>query len=244
MIIHRKIFTFGFLVILFFTSVVKLMPGHFWFIKWHSILKNNVSDDLEFKLTTTVKARNIQKIRVQNLAQNCQTKYLNFKTNYCAKQYLENRSIIHDPKTLLPIDCNNNPTTNSTSTTVTWWHGDWLADQNRNIAICMPPKAGCTNIQRFYQALSKKNVNYLNCSTYESNVDYFRGLDQVNGTSTEIKDLVWYASHPQKIYTMTPYLSKLGNENNEEARFLKKYYNPKIKKMINTRHPFDRLYSG
>ena len=89
-----------------------------------------------------------QTLRLKTLKQNCQKYYNPYKSKICKNP--SSKSSTH------PIS------TNCNHKTPTWWSYDWLADRNKNLAICMPPKAGCTTWQRFYQAVEHLDERFLN----------------------------------------------------------------------------------
>ena len=145
-----------------------------------------------------------QASRLKNLNQNCQKYYEPYKAKVCSTSTFKN--------TLNPIatDCKNK--------TRTWWSYDWLADPAKNLAICMPPKAGCTTWQRFYLAVENLDEKFLNGSGKKEDND---------------------------IFELTPRLPKLGKSG--QYRFLKGELNSSkepVFKVLHSRHPFERLYSG
>ena len=86
----------------------------------------------------------------------------------------------------------------------------------------MPEKAGCTLYQRFYHAVNEKDMGFLNPNTVDQNK---AGLNDPYGAFTA------------NIYGLTPRLIK---QPISHPTLLK----PGWTRVLNIRHPFDRLYSG
>ena len=82
----------------------------------------------------------------------------------------------------------------------------------------MPPKAGCTTLQRFYLALVKDDGNYINHTTGE----YFNKESRYTSNSV-------YKAIPRM--TTGPVMERV-------------YHDKNWIKGLNVRHPFERLYSG
>ena len=166
----------------------------------YSGLMPDASDEISRKTEENVNSQNSQKFRLKNLQQNCQKYYNPYKAKVCSTSNFKN---ILNP---IAVDCKKEG-----RETNTWWSYDWLADPVKKLAICMPPKAGCTTWQRFYQAIENLDSKFL------------------NGTDADV------------IFNLTPRLSKFDNSG--QYKFLKDD-NEAVFKVLHSRHPFERLYSG
>ena len=109
---------------------------------------------------------------------------------------------------------------------------NWIVDKESQFTFCIPPKAACTSWQRFYLALKLNNLEYLDPA-----------LDPGDWTTY--------------IYDNTPRLLELEMEENENKNknqnnsdtekrhpIVSQVESPKYKKIITSRHPFERIYSG
>ena len=91
---------------------------------------------------------------------------------------------------------------------------DWIRDVDRKFAVCMPPKAGCTTMARMWLAIQHKDGNYLN----------FTDGDHGMYESARVRRLLpRFNMEPDRLW-------KLSSDS---------WY-----RMINVRHPFERLFSG
>ena len=87
-------------------------------------------------------------------------------------------------------------------------------DRDQKFAFCLPPKAACTSWQRFYLAVKLDQIDYLDPS-----------LDP--------------NSWEEYIYAKTPRLK------DKPRKIVHDFLTPnKYKKIITSRHPFERIYSG
>ena len=93
----------------------------------------------------------------------------------------------------------------------------------------MPPKAGCTTWQRFYLALINDDGNYINHTTNEKLASFpseieFKAFKKSPYTSNAV-----FKTTPRML--SGPVMDRI-------------YHDKNWIKVINVRHPFERLYSG
>ena len=94
-----------------------------------------------------------------------------------------------------------------------------ITDRDRKLIICLPPKAACTTYQRFYLAFQTHNLDYLDPSK-DPPTDWF-----------------------DYIYRRVKRLDDFGPEVVDQVQ-QGLIHDLSWHKIINTRHPFDRLFSG
>ena len=129
-------------------SIIFVCYFHHGLVKESSLIKNSGPMPDASVSIETEENRNSQKFRLKNLQKNCQEYYNPYKAKVCSTANFKN---ILNP---IATDCKNEVNT--------WWSYDWLADPVKKLAICMPPKAGCTTWQRFYQAIHHLDTKFLN----------------------------------------------------------------------------------
>ena len=95
---------------------------------------------------------------------------------------------------------------------------DIIVDSIRNIALCIPPKAACTTWQRFYLAVKLDDLRYLD-KKYDD-------------------DRNWN----NYIYEKSDRLRQLNTSTRRTVQ--DRLVNNQFETILNTRHPFERLYSG
>lgn len=143
----------------------------------------------------------------------------------------------------------------------------------------MPPKAGCTTIQRFYQAIDKNEIRYLNFTTYDNNLAQLNSEqdqkdrenvsdikekilnEKIKDKKSELRRLLRKFTtrensafiYTKSIFKFTPrafsvpdqvrYSKKITDKSSlDEYKFIKKLN--ETYRIINARHPFERLFSG
>lgn len=189
----------------------------------------------------------LPKERLKYFKNQCKIHYQPYKTEFCDQDFFKpsknRRFSDHNFVPYAPVFCANNSEKqqqivrneyelfktrlvySNKKRTHPWFSYNFLLDRRRKFTVCMPEKSGCTLYQRFWFALNKTDLNYLNPKTVDQNV---KGLDD--------KDPYEAFS----IYRYTPRLSKLHDFSPSDEDIL----NDEWKRVINIRHPFERLYSG
>ena len=96
------------------------------------------------------------------------------------------------------------------------YYNSWIFDSTRKFAFCTPPKSGCTSVNFIYEAMKHNDTIYLEKETYYK----LKNSNQI------------YAKMGG--HRLNPQLQKVHHFFN----------NPEWNRVLNIRHPFEKLYSG
>ena len=98
--------------------------------------------------------------RLQILKEKCASSFAAYKSKTCVSNQTDKDGFLRYPHTFIPLDCEEKAPAKPI------WGGDWIADKERKMLFCLPPKSGCTSVNFIYQAMKTKNMTILSKEIY------------------------------------------------------------------------------
>ena len=189
---------------------------------------------------------NRQQKKLDILKQNCKLFYQTSKTNLCNLADSKPKFSLLDHLGLGTV-CN--PKDSSGSMRIPRQY-NFIVDKDRRLALCLPPKTSCTTWQRFYLAFKLNQIDYLNTKKDPTEDDewnfyiYSRSprlssfiKDERINIETQLLEKNEDLTYDPKNYIGGPKSQEnfIGESQKSKAKFYK---------ILNTRHPFERIFSG